>query len=533
MANTQLFNTKKAVKQRGVPVADAKNAAGGKAYSRSAEEALAQYAATGTFGNTFYVKAEDQLKEVGKLALEVSPEFLAKVAVYSRHKAHMKDMPAFLLAVLSSRDVNLFKQVFDRVIDNGRMLRNFVQIMRSGATGRTSLGTAPKKKVEEWLAKRTPEQLLRDMVGNTPSLADVIKMVHPTPENKARSAAYAYLCDRKYDKRSLPKCFKEYEAFKAGEKGKRVIPDVPFQLLTSADLSDTEWKEIAKNAKWQMTRMNLNTFARHNVLKDAEMVDMIAARLRDEKLVRESKNFPYQLFASYMFVEDGVPTKITNALQDAMEVAVSNVPKFEGKVSVLVDTSGSMSSNVTGDRGTATSKMRYVDVAALIASVVLRQNDEAKVYGFDTQARHLCLNGRDSVMTNAKKINTPGGGTDVGCGLRMLNAQKSMSDLVIIVSDNESWFDGSPPVGYWGFRSRGTNTAHEWAQFKARNPNAKIVCINVAPMSTVQVPDDKSVLNVGGFSDQVFEVIAAFMKSGGKSDYWAKYIDATVKLHVN
>jgi len=441
----------------------------------------------------------------------------------------MKDMPAFLLAVLASRDVGLFKQVFDRVIDNGRMLRNFVQIMRSGATGRSSLGTAPKKKVQEWLAKRSPEQLLRDMVGNNPSLADVIKMVHPKPETKSQSAAFAYLCDRKYDGRSLPKCFKEFEAFKAGEKGKRVIPDVPFQLLTASDLSDKEWTEIAKNARWQMTRMNLNTFARHNVLKDQAMVDMLAERLRDPVQVRASKNFPYQLFTSYMFVDAEVPTKLTNALQDAMEVAVSNVPKFEGKVQVLVDTSGSMSGIVTGDRGTASSKMRYTDVAALIASVVLRQNDEAEVYGFDTSARKLKLNGRDSVVTNAQKINTPGGGTDVSCGLRLLNSEKAKGDLVIIISDNESWFDGgNNPFGY-----RGTSAAHEWQAYKARNPKARMVCINIAPMSTVQVPTDKSVLNVGGFSDQVFEVIASFMKSGGEKDFWAKEIDSTVKLMVS
>jgi len=31
-----------------------------------------------------------------------------------------------------------------RVINNGKMLRNFVKIVRSGVAGRKSLGTAPK-----------------------------------------------------------------------------------------------------------------------------------------------------------------------------------------------------------------------------------------------------------------------------------------------------------------------------------------------------------------------------------------------------
>ena len=40
----------------------------------------------------------------------------------------MKDMPAALLVVLSKRDPALFRQVFDRVVDNGRMLRTLLQM---------------------------------------------------------------------------------------------------------------------------------------------------------------------------------------------------------------------------------------------------------------------------------------------------------------------------------------------------------------------------------------------------------------------
>ena len=68
------------------------------------------------------------------------------------------------------------------MIDSGKMLRNFVQILRSGAVGRkSSLGTRPKKLVQRWLLEATEKQLLNAAVGNAPSLADVVKMVHPSP----------------------------------------------------------------------------------------------------------------------------------------------------------------------------------------------------------------------------------------------------------------------------------------------------------------------------------------------------------------
>src|SRR5579871_1145705 len=74
-----------------------------------------------------------------------------------------------------------------------KMLRNFVQIIRSGAVGRKSLGTRPKRLIQKYLENLTDEQLFKADVGNDPSLQDIIKLVHPKPSNKKRSAMYGYL----------------------------------------------------------------------------------------------------------------------------------------------------------------------------------------------------------------------------------------------------------------------------------------------------------------------------------------------------
>ncbi|MEM7204490.1 MAG: hypothetical protein AAF628_29805 [Planctomycetota bacterium] len=56
------------------------------------------------------------------------------------------------------------------MIDNGRMLRSFVLIMRSGIVGRQSLGTRPKRLVRQWLDVRSDQQLVNASVGQAPSL---------------------------------------------------------------------------------------------------------------------------------------------------------------------------------------------------------------------------------------------------------------------------------------------------------------------------------------------------------------------------
>lgn len=546
MANQELFGTK-ASRTRKLPKTDTVNAAGGTAYLRSDEAALAQFAATGMFKNTFYVNAEKQLDEAVTLAKRVDPAFLAKVAVYSRHRAYLKDMPALLVAVLATRDTELFKKTFPVVIDNGRMLRNFVQVMRSGVVGRTSLGSAPKKAVKRWFDQATDDYLFKASVGNSPSLVDVIKMVHPSPETKSRDALYAYLLDKKYDKRYLPKLVKAFEKFKSEEQGTRELPEVPFQMLDSAGLSTEEWKQVARDGKWQFTRMNLRTFARHDVLKDKTMVKLIADRLGNKDEAQKARQYPYQVLTAWKMVEhdDTIPASIKKALHEAVDHTCSNIPEFAGRTAVLVDISGSMSQAVNGTSGYAYStsttqgQVSCREVAGLFAAAIARKNPDAVVYKFSTQATRTKFNAFDSVFTNMEKI-TAGqmGGTSISSGLKALLKdfkKDELPDNIIIISDNESWADayghGGYSVSYFGTSGGSTETQKVFSDYKTKNPKARLVLIDLTPTYNTQVKDNADILNVGGFSDVVFDTVAGFFESRGKQDFWAEKISQEILIN--
>jgi 60 kDa SS-A/Ro ribonucleoprotein len=514
MANKTLF---KSLVGKLVPAANARNEHNAPAYALTPKQALAQYAATGCLGATFYAGAGEQLAKVLELCELVEPEFVAKTAVYARERGFMKDTPALLLAVLAAKDVRLLARVFPRVVDNGKMLRNFVQIVRSGAAGRKSLGTAPKRLVREWLEARGAEAVFRASVGRAPSFADIVKMVHPKPLDAEREALYGYLVGRAHDAEALPALVREFEAFKAGARD--TVPDVPFQMLTALDLGTPEWTAIARRAPWQMTRMNLNTFARHGVFDEPGLTELVARRLADPGLVRKARVFPYQLMVAYASADERVPAAVRDALQDALEVALENVPGVRGKVYVCPDVSGSMQSPVTGHRKGSTTAVRCVDVAALVAAAVVRRNPRAEVLPFEHDVvKGLKLNPRDSVLTNAQKLaSAGGGGTNCSAPLRLLNERKAEGDLVIYVSDNESWVDARA--------GRGTATMQEWARFRERNRGARMVCIDVQPYQTVQAAGSADVLNVGGFSDQVFEVVADFAAGRLSADHWVGVIE--------
>ena len=529
MANKSLF----ASMLGRLPKANAVNEAGGLAYKLEPKHALAQVAATGTFGNAFYSTAETQLDEVLKLIDEVDDnQYLAKLALYAREKAFMKDMPAALLDALSVRDTELMHRVFDRVVDNGRVLRTVFQMIRSGQSknkagkGRVGLSSSVQRAFQRWLNTASVGKLLSASIGNDPSLRDILRMARPTPKDNARRAMFGWLTDKSIEKwapateADLPVEVQSLIAYRNSESEEAQaliaggLDSVRWDLLFDAAKGPTVWAALARKMGPQALRMNLNTLLRHDILATSAMVDYVADRIADESEIRRSKQFPYQYFAAYLNADDNVPQKIKTALHKAAEIACGNVPELPGPVVIGLDTSGSMSSAVTGHRGRgATSKMRCIDVAALFAAAILRRNPHSVVIPFDTSAYDAKMDPNDSILSIAERLaKYGGGGTDCSLPLVAANQKHAKRKFagIVLVSDNESW------VGTGRHGSTGVMTA--WETFVAnqrklagKEANPKLVCIDLQPYQTVQACERTDIMNIGGFSDAVFNVISAFL----------------------
>ena len=137
---------------------------------------------------------------------------------------------------------------------------------------------------------------------------------------------------------------------------------------------------------------------------------------------------------------------------------------------------------------------------------------------FENHVVDVALDPYARVAANAQALAAiGGGGTNVSAPLARLNAQRAKADLVVIVSDNQSWVDAN--------RGGATQTMREWDQLTRRNPGAKLVCIDLQPYGTTQASGRTDILNVGGFSDAVFDTIARF--AGGESRDWVEIVKQT------
>jgi 60 kDa SS-A/Ro ribonucleoprotein len=131
------------------------------------------------------------------------------------------------------------------------------------------------------------------------------------------------------------------------------------------------------------------------------------------------------------------------------------------------------------------------------------------------------LNPRDTVLTNAEKLaSIGGGGTNCSAPLARLNRRKAKADLVLMVSDNESWVDAT--------RRGATATQREWETFRQRNPAAKLVCVDIQPYGTTQAAERDDILNIGGFSDEVFRVLGTFAAGQLNPEHWVGVIEEIV-----
>jgi 60 kDa SS-A/Ro ribonucleoprotein len=529
MANKTLFSSIKSI----LPRTNAVNEAGGCAYKFAPKHALAQMAATGCFNGVFYASAQNQLDEILTLIDQVDDDvFLAKLAVYARERAFMKDMPAALLVVLSKRDTELMHRVFDRIVDNGRVLRTMFQMIRSGQFGRTSLSSSLQRAFQRWLNEASVGKLLSASIGNDPSLRDILRMARPTPVNNERRALFGWLTDKEVEKwapatqADLPAQVQSLIAYRQAETAElqaRIAGDlkVRWDLLADAARGPKVWKAIARQMGPQALRMNLNTLLRHEVLNDREMIDYVAGRLADADEIRRSRQFPYQYLAAYLNASSDVPHQIKAALHEAAEIACGNITELPGPIVIGLDTSGSMSMSVTGWRGRgATSKMRCVDVAALFAAAILRRNPDSVVIPFDTRAYDARIDPSDSILSLSERLaKYGGGGTDCSIPLRVANTtyRDRQFASAVLVSDNESWVYSGQPFGYGRYGSTGVMT--EWQQFVKNQlrlgghtiPAPKLICIDIQPYGTTQAPDRDDILNIGGFSDAVFNVVASYL----------------------
>jgi 60 kDa SS-A/Ro ribonucleoprotein len=119
----------------------------------------------------------------------------------------------------------------------------------------------------------------------------------------------------------------------------------------------------------------------------------------------------------------------------------------------------------------------------------------------------------DTILSLAERLAKFGGG-GTNCSLPLAKANRELRERkfagCVLVSDMESWI-GAGRQGSTAVMTEWQQFVHNQARLAPRQSSPKLVCIDLQAYTTTQAPDRADILNIGGFSDAVFQVVSAFL----------------------
>jgi len=469
---------------------DTRNIAGGEAFTVDPRYELAMAALTSFVKDAFYRTDKAMLTRLAELVNRVDPAFTARTAVYVRREANMRSISHVLAALLAgdpSRGTAWGRRFYDRVIvrvdDIAEILAAYAAInptARREKPSQVRLTNAMKVGLRAALGRFDGYQLARYRgEGSEFPLVDIVNMLHPEPTERNREALSALVKDELRNRNT-------WEA-KMSAVGQVAETEEDRDSRMSG-----EWRELI-GLTLRGEKGGLGYFAAlrniRNIMEvaPAAIPDLITL-LTHENLVRGSRVLPFRAITAYREIEKvpgdaDIRGAVLEALSNAVDMLLVNIPRFSGATLIAVDRSGSM-------RGQP-SEIAGVFAAALYKAQV-ETSDRVDMMVFGTTARYFSPNARQSTLTMAESIAAISmGGTDFKPIFRLASRAY---DRIIILSDMQGWI---------GFDAPG----RELAMYATRTgTRPKIYSFDLSGLGTVQFPA-RDIFLLAGWSDRTLDVM--------------------------
>lgn len=484
------FSTKK-------EVADTKNYMGEKAYRRNAKVELVNAVLTSFIENTYYEKADKRIDRISELVEKVAkrdPEFVAKLAIFARDQFNMRSSVHVLIGELAKfhRGDNLVGRAITKAAIRPDDVTEIVAYVKKPLPSQVKRGTARAlRNFDEYqLAKYRGE-------GKEYSLVDVINLVRPIPTKAIQKLMK--------DQLRNTKTWEAKVSAAGGDKEK----------------TDKAWKELLRKDQlgYMAALRNLRNIAETN---DDETIMRAARLIADPAAVRTSRQFPFRFLSAFealkgisgatkaiKFEHDdyGVPTLI-NAVEQAINASVQNLPLLKGKTAILSDNSGSMGGDGYGTSAlSANSDRKTADIANLFATLYWMRANNTYVGLFGDQLVSPKLDRSKGVFDNYQQVAATGRGIGKGTEQGIYDffeqalKERVKVDRIFIFSDMQIGKNG-----WYGYHPGTHMTFNQlFKRYKEFNPDVKVYSIDLRGYGTTVFSD--GIIEFSGFSDKIFNIV--------------------------
>lgn len=454
------------------------NLAGGKAREHSPEMELIVSVLSTFLEDKYYEKGDGRQNRIKKLIKEVKPEFVGKLAVMARNEFHLRSVSHLLVGELSRlhRGDNLVSRVVEKIAERPDDLVEIIAYLGK------PIPKQIKKGIRQSLLKFSRYQLAKyKMSDKKVKLVDLFNLTHPNPclANEEQRKAWKDLIEDKL------KSEETWEArLSAGENKEKVWED----MISNGKIG---YMALLRNLR------NISEQANKETRKNACKI------IADEERVKASKQLPFRFYNAYQNVKN---QDMLQAISEALEHSLSNVPKFDGKALVAVDSSGSMD----GDP---------IQKASIFAAALVKSNDTDLIL-YDTNLKEIKFLRNEPVLTLAEKIQKEamGGGTQTSLvykyAFERLREGNLKYERIIILSDNESWVEG---LGYSSFRY---DSVQDYFTAYRKENDCFVYAIDIQGYGTKDIGGNR-VFHLAGWSEKMFD----FMKWIEKENELVEFIN--------
>jgi hypothetical protein len=240
------------------------------------------------------------------------------------------------------------------------------------------------------------------------------------------------------------------------------------------------WKDMVLSGKLGYFALLRNL---RNIMETAPEVESeVIRQLINREKIKRSLVLPFRYFTAITELQKMHNTRnIVSAVNEAAEISLDNVPKFDGKTLIAVDVSGSMSG-------------KPQEIAKMFGAILYKATDSV-LLTFDDRARFVTMNPKDGLLTLMQNIPFTGVGTNFNAIFQILTQK---FDRIIILSDMQEWMTT-------GWNS--SNPRASFADYKNRTgADPKIYSFDLQNYGSMEFPEN-NVFCLAGFSEKVFDIM--------------------------
>lgn len=456
------------------------NIEGHVAYAMSDKSKLVTQVLTSFFNESkFYGDNSSDMQETIISVIKEDPEFISKLAVFARCVFNMRSVSHVLTAYLAHENEGKIyvRDTIKGVAQRGDDLTEIMAFYLD--TFGKPIPNSLKKGINDVIIG-FDEYTLAKYKGNgkTVKMRDLLCLCRPTPKNEEQAATF---------KRCL--------------EGKLQTP-VTWETELSAHGNNTEtWEKLIDRGKvgYMALLRNLSNIIKSNPAN----IEKVYNRLQNAESIKRSKQLPFRYLSAYKTIQPIASKKAFDALENAVDTAVSNLPYLPGKTIIAVDVSGSMDSPIS-----AKSNIRCCEIAMMLGVIANRICEDSEFYTFNCNIRKYPISTRSGIIETTLNNCDCCRGTDMSLIFTTMIEKNIKADRVIILSDNMC----NMGTSFWNH-----STVQSLADNYRRKSNNDlwVHAIDLQGYGTQQFHGARTNI-IAGWSEKVFDFILLAEQDEGK-----------------